>query len=125
MTQRYTFSKELRLKSKVDINILFENGHSYYHYPIVFKYILSESAQAFPKVVFVCPKRKFKHATVRNLIRRRMKEAYRLHWQELVQQSALHIMMIYSDSKVNQYDVIKRGILAGLHEINKNTQNLV
>jgi hypothetical protein len=51
-----------------------------------------------------------------------MKEAYRLHWQELVQQSALHIMMIYSDSKVNQYDVIKRGILAGLHEINKNTQ---
>ena len=83
---------------------------------------LTTSDESKLKVVFVCSKRKFKNATVRNLIRRRMKEAYRLHWQELVQQSALHIMMIYSDSKVNQYDVIKRGILAGLHEINKNTQ---
>ncbi|MBK7467437.1 MAG: ribonuclease P protein component [Saprospiraceae bacterium] len=68
-------------------------------------------------------KRKFKKAVDRNLIRRRMKESFRLLWQSHLNDSMethLHIMMIYSANEILPYSVINEGISKGLIQIKKS-----
>lgn len=76
----HTFKKEERLCSKKLIEELFHNGSSFLLYP--FRVVWLE--HSFPanvpvQVVINVPKRRFKKAVDRNLIKRRIREAYRLN----------------------------------------------
>lgn len=85
MRQRCTLTKEERLRGKKNIQELFEHGQSLLQYPLRVVYILKQNESgAFAKVLFSVPKRRFKKAHDRNLLRRRMKESYRQHknWSE-------------------------------------------
>lgn len=83
MVIRRTFSKEERLCSKRSIDDLFCNGSSFFIYPyrVVFKRI---EAQANVQVLLSVPKRRFRRAVHRNLLKRRMRESYRLQKAELL-----------------------------------------
>ena len=73
-----TFSKSERLCSRKVITGLFENGNIFYTslFKIVWgKSIASSSNPA--QVTFSVSKRGFRHAVTRNLIKRRLREAYR------------------------------------------------
>jgi ribonuclease P protein component len=75
---RETFQKSERLCSRKIITSLFEEGEVFYS-PL-FKVIWSRSPSAisFPaRVAFSVAKKGFRHAVTRNLIKRRMREAYR------------------------------------------------
>ncbi len=82
----YTFRSDERLKSKKDMQELFERGSSFYIYPLKIRYLhfpLSTPG-VMTKVVFMVSHKNFKRAVDRNLIKRRMREAYRLNkyrWQ--------------------------------------------
>lgn len=73
-----TFQKAERLCSVSLISGLFDNGEIFYN--SLFKVVWSESPRelSFPaQVAFSVSKRSFRHAVSRNLIKRRMREAYR------------------------------------------------
>lgn len=76
------FHRDERLKSRKEIGRLFgKAGQSLSAYPLVLKYAAAEEQRGpFPfQAAFVVPKRKFKLAVDRNRIKRRIREAYRLH----------------------------------------------
>ncbi|MCK5208786.1 MAG: ribonuclease P protein component [Cyclobacteriaceae bacterium] len=74
----FTLKKHEILRSKKKIQELFDNGSSFFLYP--FKvYFLPESNLKTNGVLFSVSKKHFKRAVDRNLIRRRMREAYRLN----------------------------------------------
>jgi ribonuclease P protein component len=79
----YTFKKEERLCNKRLIDSLFQSGSSFLCYPFKVSWLPSEESQPFPvQILFSVPKKRFKRAVDRNLIKRRMREAYRLHKQQ-------------------------------------------
>ncbi len=82
----YNFQKEERLCSKKLLDELFKNGSSFLLYPFRVTWLLSpESNQNFPvQVVIGVPKKRFKHSVDRNLVKRRVKEAYRLNKESLL-----------------------------------------
>ncbi|MDP9047437.1 MAG: ribonuclease P protein component [Bacteroidota bacterium] len=92
----YTFKKEERLCNQKLIDTLFHNGSSFLCYPFKASWILTDGPQPFPaQVLFAVSKRRFKRAVDRNLIKRRMREAYRLHKQQ-----NLYDILVSSDKKI-------------------------
>jgi ribonuclease P protein component len=92
----YTFKKEERLCNKKLIDKLFHNGSSFLCYPFKASWLLSDEPQPFPaQILFAVSKRRFKRAVDRNLIKRRMREAYRLHKQQ-----SLYEILNSSDKRI-------------------------
>ena len=82
----YTFKKEERLCSKKLLEELFHNGSSFLLYPFRITWLVTDRlpGDVPVQVVISVSKRKFKRAVDRNLLKRRMREIYRLNKSELV-----------------------------------------
>ena len=80
-----SFPRRERLKSKKRIARLFEQGKGGFVYPV--RYVLLDESVAGKdrslSVLIAVPKRHHKRAVERNLLKRRMREAYRLNKQAL------------------------------------------
>jgi ribonuclease P protein component len=81
----FKFPKSERLCSKKVIQKLFENNNSFNAYPFKVLWMSEKSGSTSSvKVLISVSKKKIKKAVDRNLIRRRIKESYRLHKSELI-----------------------------------------
>ncbi len=79
----YTFRKEERLCSRKHLDLLFKNGSSFLLYPFRISYLFIDEPASVPaQVVINVPKKRYKRAVDRNLLKRRIREAYRLNKQE-------------------------------------------
>lgn len=143
----YTLPRAERLRSLKAIRRMFDEGHSGFVYP--FRYVsLVERADAEREdaespdvemtatvetidaesrrveVMFSVPKKFHKRANRRNLLKRRAREAYRLHREplreRLQQQGAtLRVALIYSTKECHTYKTISYAVQRILEQISQ------
>lgn len=107
-----TFRKNERLTAPQVMEKLFSEGQSVKQYPFrLHWYSGPEVTQPF-QVALSVPKRKVHRAVRRNRIKRKMREAYRLHkeeWLGQVQQPTA-AMIVYLDSEDRPLEELERKI---------------
>lgn len=103
-----SFPKKEKLTGKKDIEGLFKNGSSFYLYPLLMKYAPASGAHAHHKLLFTVSKKHFKSAVKRNLLKRRMREAYRLNKSLLIgTRIYYHIAFVYLPKTIISYQEIE------------------
>lgn len=98
----FTFSKDEKLCSRKIISEMFISGNSFLCYPLKVVWLNNlEIPLAYPvQVAFSVPKKNFKRAHDRNLIKRQMRECYRCRKNTLYQfldliEQKLGLMIVY------------------------------
>ena len=98
---QFTFKKEERLSKEKTIQELFDKGSSFYLYPFKVYFLQNlDPDSKVHKVLISVSKKNFKRAVDRNLIKRRIREAYRLNKNLLSGKNKLLIAYIYSAKEV-------------------------
>lgn len=102
-----------RLRSFGAVRRLFASGSGGFVFP--FRYIVfAEPADGFDvEVLFSVPKRNHKRANVRNLLRRRTKEAYRLNKSILHdsgKRASVDLALIWSTKEVVDYKTVEYAV---------------
>jgi len=119
----YTFKKEERLCNKRLIDELFKNGSSFLCYPLKVSYNISATANVPAQVLFAVAKKRYKHAVDRNLLKRRMRETYRLNKQQLlydhlnVADKHIVLSIAYIGKEIEDYAVIDKKMQKALTQL--------
>ncbi|WP_313384632.1 ribonuclease P protein component [Chishuiella sp.] len=120
---KLTFGKKEKLKSRKAFDELFSDSKTMVSHPIRFVYKVKPKEDYTIRVGVSVSKKKFKHAVDRNLLKRRTKEAYRLN-KLLIQPMnfSIDLVMIYTSSKPQQFEVIEKSIKLLLQKLNDEIQ---
>ena len=126
----HTFNKSQRLKGHTDIRALFDKGEKIKVFPLTVFYLLEIRKDSLNmgsplKMGVAVGTRNFKRAVDRNLLKRRVREAYRLQNEELKQRLLtspfdLNLFFVYGDNQINEYATISSAVkkmLEKLHDL--------
>jgi len=125
----FTFKKEERLCSKKRIEQLFHNGSSFLLYPFRVTWLSDSRQDGVPvQVIINVSKRRFKRAHDRNLIRRRIREAYRLHKNNnlycfIAEGRQLFLAVNYIGKEISSYQFIEKKLLAVFERLIQSYQD--
>lgn len=123
---RQTFKKAERLNSKKVIDRLFKKGSSetgsVFSYPFRVLYLRAEEpTAALPAVLISVSKRQFKRAVDRNLIKRRIREAYRLNKSLLfageTPSPPAYIAFVYVAKEILPFDELEKKLKFVLRQV--------
>ena len=109
-----SFGKEEKLKSRKRIEQLFSEGKSVKAYPVIAVFSPNEDSIVHSQVGFSVSKKRFKKAVDRNLVKRRMREAYRLNKQILSESGTVSMMFIYVGKTIPQYAEVEKSVVKAL-----------
>jgi len=122
MPKQQSFSKLERIKSKLLIDSLFdrksEENMSFLVFPIKTIFSIAEDhpiLDKWPQVMVSVSSKKFKKAVDRNLIKRRMREAYRLNKIEVDKQTMA--AFIYVAPNIEEYAKIEKAMIRSLSRL--------
>lgn len=113
---RYSLPKSHILRSKTDIDALVERGAVLFKYPIKAYYLerkagepAEEAAGGFSRIMVSVPKRNFKRAVKRNMLKRRIREAWRLN-NSLLGERRVDILFVYLGREIESYERIQASL---------------
>lgn len=113
--KRNTFPLKEHLKSKRTIERVYSEGSSVTSYPLraVFLEIENENQEPRAAVLINVAKKRFRHAVDRNLVKRRIREAYRTSKHQLIDTleangKKIAIAILYIDTKHNSTAFLKK-----------------
>ncbi len=118
----HTLPKAEKLCSRTAINRLFAEGGAFIVYPLRIVYRIDDTEVAPPRFFINIPKRNFKRAVKRVYLRRRVREAYRLHKEIvteplLAHEKGLHLAFLYLDKNLNDFCLIEQKMIEALHKL--------
>ena len=115
---KLSLGSDKRLKSKKKIERLFMDGRKKHQFPIRAVYFFDEQESTAYEIAVSVPKKLIKKAVDRNLIKRRMREAFRLNQMKLQNNRKLEVMFIYTTSELTDYATIETSILGLIEYLN-------
>ena len=101
LQQRDKLSKEERIHCKKDIRTLLAEG-KYSHLGMIRYCVRKDNGCGFSRIMVCVPKKNFKRAVKRNMLKRRMRECYRLQKHLLSGNS--DIMFLYTSKQVAEFN---------------------
>ena len=122
MSTGNSFPSHERVKSRTTVGRLFGDCDSGFAFPLKYKLIVEESTSPTVEVLFSVPKRFHKRANRRNLLKRRMRESYRLAKAPLLclaqeRSIAVRIAFIYVTKEELPYSAINNATIRILNEV--------
>lgn len=123
----FTLGKQERLKSKKQIESLFQSGKAVFIFPYrIFFLIEKSTTQPELKMAVSVSKKLFKRAVDRNFIKRLTKEAYRLQKSELKNQSEIqhykiHILFLYTQKLKPTWVTVNDGMAKAIAHVKTMT----
>jgi len=116
-----SFRKNERLCSKKIIEKLFPEGKSIFVFPLKIIFIETQLPSKNPvQAAFTVGKRNFKRAVQRNLIKRRMREAYRLNkskFYDEIGEKQIAVFFIYTGKTILEYSQIEAAVKKGMKKV--------
>jgi ribonuclease P protein component len=126
MIDRNSFGKKERLSSARVIGELFENGRRLNIYPLrIFWKHTDKQDPELVKIIISVPKKYFAKAVERNLIKRRIREAYRKNKNILgnvlreKRSNSIIIAFLYSGKNIIEYNELETKIISALQNLVK------
>lgn len=111
-----TLSKSERLSGKTAISRLMEDGKWGGIPGFRYCYLACDDSIGNSRIMISVPKKLFKRAVKRNLLKRRIREAYRT--QKDILNAPVDILFQYNSSEVMEYDAVREAIKSILNHIN-------
>ena len=128
---RNTFPLKEHLKSKKTIEQLYAEGASVTAFPLraVFIEQPREEQEPIAAILISVAKKRFRHAVDRNLIKRRIREAYRTSKHPFIEAlenngKKMAVAILYIDTRHNSTAFIKRKMEKLLDSIIKKSENV-
>lgn len=115
---KLTLGKDKKLKSRKAIEKIFAHGKSFHKFPVRAVYFYKSECESEIKIGVSVPKKKFKKAVDRNLLKRRIREAFRLNQTSLKIHGQLNVMFLYSSKEILEYSEIEKSMIALLAYLN-------
>ena len=122
VNRRYTLSKEERLSWKRYIDLLFAKGQSFVAFPlrVVYLSVEKEETLAPVSILISVPKKKFRRAVKRNLIKRQVREAYRVRKYDLIdpltgKNKCMLVAFLYLDKGIHSFADMEKAMTKALN----------
>lgn len=124
---RYGLPRCERLAKRSEIGRLFTHGEAFLVYPVKCTYLFCTDSEP-ARIMVMAPKRNHKRAVARNLLKRRMREAYRLNKHILGEGSGVGLDIAFSyiaKGEPLDYQAIEKAVVSILNKLCtiRNRQN--
>tara|TARA_Y100000766_G_scaffold231608_1_gene205715 strand:- start:183 stop:554 length:372 start_codon:yes stop_codon:yes gene_type:complete len=111
----FSFYKQERLNNKKRINKLFSSGKFFFQEPFQIYWLETKQEKSIIELLVSVPKKNIKLAVNRNIIKRMVKEAYRLNKKALYEQvnrekKSFSVAIIYMNNKIPSYFYVEKKI---------------
>ena len=118
---RNTLPKKERLCGKTSISMLLAKG-KFSNVPGMRFIFRKETGNEVDRIMVSVPKKLFKRAVKRNLLKRRIRESYRKQKHNLTIEGGLDVLFTYNTKEVMTYGQIYEAVGQIIEKINKSTK---